>query len=460
MSFSNQLGLNLLGKRRFSPLFFTQFLNAFNDNLYKNAMVLFVVYQVLSNEAAETWFSALATGIFTLPFFTLSAVSGQLADAHDKARIIRIVKACEIAIMVVGAAGLMMALWGTVTVDGQTEITGWWVKLIAIPLMLVALFAMGVHSTFFGPIKYAVLPQHLRREEILAGTGLMEAGTYLAILAGTILAGIIAVEVAAAMVLIIALVGYATGRQVPEAPPFETGHTIDWNIWRSSVVLVRATLGTPRIIMAIVAISFFWTIGAVLFILFPPLVKNVLTSDKEVASVFLGVFSIGVSLGSVAINRLLNGEVSAKYAAPAVLAMGVFIIAFQQVALGWTPAPDGELYGIWGFFAQPPTWPLLGCLLGIAAAGGMFVVPLYAFLTTTVKKSEAARMIAANNIINALAMVIGSLISTILSAFGVATLPQLVFAASMCVISAWLGWKLHKVADDGKVFEKTLPDEV
>jgi predicted MFS family arabinose efflux permease len=213
--------------------------------------------------------------------------------------------------------------------------------------------------------------------------------------------------------------------------------------------------------MAIIAISFFWTIGAVLFILFPPLVKNVLSSDKEVASVFLAVFSIGVSLGSVVINRMLKGEVSARYSAPSVIAMGLFVLGFQWVGESWVKAPPGQLFGIWEFFAQPVTWPLLLCLLGIATAGGMFVVPLYAFLTTTVKKSEAARTIAANNIVNALAMVIGSLISVLLSQLSVATLDQLLFAAAMCTVSAYLGWKLHKVCDDGKVFDaKTLPDDV
>jgi predicted MFS family arabinose efflux permease len=186
---------------------------------------------------------------------------------------------------------------------------------LAIPLMLLALFAMGVHSTFFGPIKYAVLPQHLRRDEVLAGTGLVEAGTYLAILAGTILAGVISFEASAVMVLVVAVIGYISGRQVPPAPPEEEGHKIDWNVFRSSITLVKATMHIPRLFMAIIAISFFWTIGAVLFILFPPLVKNVLTSDKEVASLFLAIFSIGVSIGSIVINRLLKGEVSAKYSA-------------------------------------------------------------------------------------------------------------------------------------------------
>ena len=162
---------HLVRTRRFLPLFITQLLGAFNDNLYKNAMVLYVVYNVYSSEAQEARFSAVASGLFILPFFLLSALAGQLADMRDKARIIRIVKACEIAIMLVGGTGLVLA-W----LDYRIEV-------VAIPLMLLALLAMGVHSTFFGPIKYAILPQHLREGEVLAGTGLVEAGTYIAILA-------------------------------------------------------------------------------------------------------------------------------------------------------------------------------------------------------------------------------------------------------------------------------------
>ena len=167
---------HLLGVRRFLPLFITQLLGAFNDNLFKHAVVLFVVYNHYNDENSETWFSALTTALFTLPFFFLSAISGQLADSNDKAKIIRIVKTCEIGIMIVGATGLIMA-W-----------KGFMVDSVAIPLLLLAMFAMGTHSTFFGPIKYAILPQHLEKQEVLGGTGLVEAGTYVAILGGTLLA--------------------------------------------------------------------------------------------------------------------------------------------------------------------------------------------------------------------------------------------------------------------------------
>ncbi len=428
--------LPLLRKRRFLPLFTTQLLGAFNDNLFKNAMVLFVVYQVYNDEASETWFSAIATALFILPFFLLSALAGQLADARDKARIIRIVKFCEILIMLVGAVGLLLAWQGVA------------VHVFAIPLMLVALFAMGVHSTFFGPIKYAILPQHLKPGEVLGGTGLVEAGTYIAILGGTILAGVISVEASAVAVILIAVIGYISGRQVPPAPALEEGHRIDLNVLRSSITLVRATMHIPRLFLAICSISFFWTIGAVLFIQFPPLVKNVLTADKAVASLFLAIFSIGVAIGSVAVNRLLKGQVSARYSMPSVLVMGLFVFAFHLVSVRWAPAPGDTLYGIDEFLVHPGVAPLLVSLLGIAIAGGMFVVPLYAFLTTTVKKSEAARTVAANNIVNAGAMVIGSLIAIGLSIAGVAVADQLLLTAAMCIISAWLALKLHRACDD------------
>src|SRR3954466_12872871 len=186
---------HLLGTRRFLPLFATQMLGAFNDNLFKNAMVLFVVYRVYNNEQAETWFSAITTGVFILPFFLLSALSGQLADAADKARLVRIIKACEIGIMLVGAAGLLLAWKGLL------------VASLGMPLMLLALFAMGIHSTFFGPIKYAILPQQLTTDEVLGGTGLVEAGTYSAVLGGTIVGGIIPPVTAAMLVLLLALTG-------------------------------------------------------------------------------------------------------------------------------------------------------------------------------------------------------------------------------------------------------------
>ncbi|MEO5586413.1 MAG: MFS transporter [Novosphingobium sp.] len=422
---------HLVRTRRFLPLFVTQLLGAFNDNLFKNAMVLFVVYNVYSSEEQEAKFSAIASTVFIIPFFVLSALAGQLADMRDKAKIIRIVKFCEILIMLVGGTGLVLA-W-----------QGFAVSQVAIPLMLAALFAMGIHSTFFGPIKYAILPQHLREGEVLAGTGLVEAGTYIAVLAGTILAGWIPVEWAAAGVVATAIVGYFSGRQVPPAPPSVPAEPLDFHVIRASITLIRNTMHDRRVFLAIMAISFFWAIGAVLFIQFPPLAKNILTASKEVASLFLVIFSVGVALGSISINMLLKGTVSARYAAVSVIAMGVFVLMFYLVCRTWEPSPDG-LLDTAAFVEHPMAVPLLFSLLFIAVAGGMFVVPLYAFLTTFVDKSQTARTIAANNIVNSGAMVIGSLIAISLSAAGVAIVHQLLLVAAMCVVSAWFGRLLYR----------------
>ena len=423
---------HLLRRRRFLPLFCTQLLNAFNDNLYKTAMVLFVVYTVYNDESAEGIFSAVASALFILPFFILSALSGQLADMRDKAKIIRTVKLCEIGLMLIGASGLYLA-WRGIAVE-----------TVAIPLLLLALFLTGVQSTFLGPIKYAILPQHLKRDEVLAGTGLVEAGTYIAILFGTILAGWIPVEWAAGGIIFTSLVGYLTSRQVPSAPSIAKVEKLDWHIIRASIDLIRKTMHARQIYYAILAISFFWTIGAVLFIQFPPLAKNTLMASKEVASLFLVIFSVGVAIGSVSVNALLKGSVSARYSPASVIAMGMFVVAFYLVCRLWQADQPTELLTVSEFLAWPLAAVIMLCLLGIAVAGGMFVVPLYAFLTTRCAPDAAARTIAANNIVNSGAMVGGSLVAMALSAMGVPVVEQLLLSAAMCLVSAWLGRRLHQ----------------
>ena len=420
----------LMRRRRFAPLFVTQFFNAFNDNFYKTAMVLFVVYAIYDSEEAEGAFSAIASALFILPFFLFSAIAGQLADNRDKAAIIRTVKACEIGLMLLGAAGLWLAWQGS--------------SPLAVPLLLFVLMLTGIQSTFLGPIKYAILPQHLREGEVLAGTGLAEAGTYIAILLGTILAGFVEVQWAAAAIVIISLIGYASARTIPPAPPMQTPEKLDFHFVRASIALVRRTMDDRRVFLAIVAISFFWTIGAVLAIHFPPLVKNVITGTKEVASLFLVVFSIGVAIGSVSINAMLKGQVSARYSPVSVLAMGAFVVAFYLVVIAWKPMPGDALLTVGGFLGQPLAVPLMLTLLGIAIAGGMFVVPLYAFLTTFVAKTQTARTIAANNIVNSGAMVAGSILVALLSAAGVAIAQQLLLSAAMCLVAAWLAKRLYR----------------
>jgi MFS family permease len=433
--------LHLVRTRRFLPIFTTQFLGAFNDNLFRTSMVMLVIYGIYRDAEQEATFSAIAGGLFILPFFLLSALSGQLADANDKAAIVRIVKTAEILIMIVGAAGLLFH---------------------NVPLLLAALFAMGVHSTFFGPIKYAILPQHLDKDEVLGGTGLVEAGTYIAILGGTLLGGILVVqradgsfhaEYAALAVLLVAVIGRIAGGFVPPAPPANDPEIpgypkrgMDWHIIRASVTLVSATLHVKRLFLAIIAISFFWSMGAVLAAQFPPLVKNSLGSDQTVATLFLAVFSIGVAIGSVAVNRLLKGQVAAKFAPASALGMGLFVLDLFRRVRSW-PVNGGELLDLRQFLALPNSWMVVVDLLGVAIAGGMFVVPLYAFLTTTVPKSETARTIAANNIVNSGMMVAATLILTLAVQLGVTVADSLLIVAVASVVAAWIGWKLHLACD-------------
>ncbi|WP_167101043.1 MFS transporter [Sphingomonas oligoaromativorans] len=419
-----QASLKLLTRRKFLPLFSTQFLGAFNDNLFKTAMVMLVTYRIFSDNRLEAAFNAAANALFILPFFLFSALAGQLADCRDKAWIIRIVKTVEIGIMLVGASGLLLQ---------------------SVPLLLTALFAMGVHSTFFGPIKYALLPQHLDSDEVLGGTGLIEAGTYGGVLLGIIVGGIIPAEAAAATVLAVALVGRIVGQQVPPAPPVIEDDSVDLHVVRASIRLVSETLHVPRLFLAILAISCFWMQAAILGTLFVPLVKNVLGADQEVATLFLAVFSVGVGIGSVAINRLLGGTVSARYAPAAAILMGLFLLDLHHVAEHWD-APDA-MVGWKAFLELRGAKHILVDLFGVAMSGGMFVVPLYAFLTTTVDKLHTARTVAANNIVNSGAMVMGALLFAALIRVGVPVTGTLLVVVVGSLLAAAIAWRLHRAAD-------------
>jgi MFS family permease len=448
---------HLMRRKRFLPLMVTQFFNAFNDNLYKTAVVLFVVYSVYNDEKQEALFSGLASILFIIPFVVLSALAGQLADTRDKAKIIRTVKVCEIGWASLGVAGLFMAWQGIA------------VETVAIPLLLFVVFLAAAQSTFLGPIKYAILPQHLKKEEVLPGTGLIEAGTYIAILTGTILAGFVSVEVAMVIIILTAFVGYFSSTFVPDAPPqsdYEmhfpllepygkkvTNPLLRWLGYPFVAVadqtvmswkLIRETMNNREIWLAIVAISFFWTIGAVLFIQFPPLAKNQLLASKEVASLFLVIFSIGIAIGSIGINALLKGEVSARFAPLSVVVMGVFVFGFYIVSKAWVPNTGGTLLPVQDWILEPLAIPLSLMLLGISTAGGFFVVPLYAFLTTRCAPDAASRTIAANNIVNSLAMVVGSAFAIGFTSLGIPVVEQLLLAAAMTGVSAWLGLLLFK----------------
>lgn len=427
--------IRLLARRNFLPLFITQFLNAFNDNLYKTAMVMLVTYAIYADPTKEAVFNAAAGGIFILPFFLFSALSGQLADWRDKASIIRFVKSAEIVIMCVGGLGLVIH---------------------SITLMMIALFAMGMHSAFFGPIKYAILPQHLKPDEVLPGTGLVEATTYIAILIGTIVGGALQGAIndghlpswtMAALVVMLAIIGRLVGGQVPPAKPEIPNQLIDLHVIRSSIRLVSATMHIRRLFLAILSISFFWAMGAILASQFPPLVKNVVGADEGVATLMLAVFSVGVAVGSVAVNRLLCGAVSARYSPISALVMGLFILDLYWSVTHWPSVSHEKLLTLSEFLRIGQADRLTFDLFGVATAGGMFVVPLYAFLTTTVPKDQTARTVAANNIVNSGAMVLAAALLAILLHLGISVADTLLMVAVASIGAAALAWRLHKACD-------------
>lgn len=387
--------LSLLARRRFAPLFATQFLGAFNDNLFRSAMLFLIAFKLMAGDPAR---AALATviagGVFILPYFLFSSLAGQLADRLDKAKLARGVKVAEVGIMVAGAGAL---LWGS------------------LPLLYAVLFAMGVHSTFFGPIKYSILPQHLREHELMGGTGLVESGTFLAILLGQLAGGLLATQNAAVAVLGVAAAGLLASLFIPAAPPAVDRPALDYHLVRATATIVRHARGTRWLYLTILGISWFFALGAVLTQQFVPLVES-LRGDETVASLFLALFSIGVAVGSLSVNRLLRGEISARYVPAAALVLALTVIDLSFTVGRMTPSPVPV--GIAGFLARSGSLHLVADLLAIAIAGGIFIVPLYAFLQTLGDPANRSRDVAANNVVNAAAMVGVSVVVALMLASG------------------------------------------
>ncbi|SEJ88139.1 acyl-[acyl-carrier-protein]-phospholipid O-acyltransferase / long-chain-fatty-acid--[acyl-carrier-protein] ligase [Sphingobium sp. AP50] len=412
--------LSLLAKRRFAPLFVVQFLGAFNDNLLKFALLFLANFVLFRAEPGKAELLAtIATGLFILPYFLFSALAGQIADAWDKAKLVRAVKAAEIVIMT-------MAL------------IGFWLQ--SVPLLLTCLFLMGLHSTIFGPVKFSILPQHLHPQEMMGGTGLIEAGTFLAILSGQLLAGVISAQTAGLVAVGIALLGFLSSLAVPSAPPVAKGLRIDPNIFRSTWQILKAARHGRGVWLSILGISWFFGMGAVLLAQFAPLVSGVLHAKQEVATLFLLVFSLSVALGSLLVNRLLRGEVSARFVPLSALALAGCLIDLWLSTSAYVPQA-GEA-SIAAFVASAGSWRILFDLFGIAFAGGMFIVPLYAILQTHAPREERSRTIAANNIVNAAVSVAVVLVVTLMLARGESVpgvIGTLGFATlTIALISCWL----------------------
>lgn len=383
--------------RRFAPLFATQFLGAFNDNLFKTAMLFQIAFHLAADTRSAATLVTAAAGVFIVPFFLFSGVAGRLADAVDKARVARAVKLAEVVILGLGGLGLLLA---------------------SVPVLFVVLFAMGTHSTVFGPVKYAILPQHLRADELLTGTGLVEGATFVAILLGQIAGGLLPMPLAAAALLGTALVGIAASRLIPPAPPAAGALPVELNPWTASASVLRGAFAVPAIARATIAISWFWALGTIYTSQFVPLVAAWHATER-VATLFLVVFTVGVATGAAGVSRLLGGDVSARAAPYAAAAMAAASVALLAAIGGGLPH---------GFAADGQGVAILAALFVLAAAGGVFSVPLYAILATASGAATRSGAIAANNIVNAAFQVGATLVAG--SAVAAGTAIPLVLAVS------------------------------
>ena len=386
----------LLRSRRFLPLFVTQFLGALNDNLFKNALVVLALFQA---GAQGPVLVAAAGGVFILPYVLFASIAGELADRYDKARLIRLMKWWECALMVTAAVGFL---------SGE------------IGFLMVVLFGLGMQATFFSPLKYGILPDHLGTHEIVAGNGYIEAGTYVGILAGTIAGAALIRDAEGPMVvsvagLAVALAGVLAARAIPPAPPLGARVAIGWNLPRETVRIVAHARHDRVIWHAVLGISWFWMVGLVLLTQFPVVAKDVLGGDAALVTLLLTGFTAGVGVGSVLCPILLRGEVSARHVAWATLGISLFTWDF---AASCEAAGAAGVTSIRAVLASLAGWRMLGDLFALAFCGGVFSVPLYALVQARAAPDERARMIAANNVLNAGFMVAGSAVAGALAVWG------------------------------------------
>jgi 1-acyl-sn-glycerol-3-phosphate acyltransferase len=384
----------LLRQRRFAPFFWTQFLGAGNDNVYKNALVIFVAYHAASMTTLDAnTLVNVAAAVFILPFVLLSATAGQLADKFEKSRMIRAIKVFEIGIMLVGLAGFATRSLG---------------------LLFAALALMGVHSTLFGPIKYAILPQALRPEELTGGNGMVEMGTFVAILIGTIAGGLlVAIDphgplIAAGAAIAIAVAGYAVSRAIPLTPAVAPDLAINWNPFTETSRNLRFAEKNRVLWLAMLGISWFWFYGATFLTQFPNFTRNVLGGDEHVATFLLAIFSVGIGAGSLLCERLSRRKVEIGLVPLGSIGMTVFAIDL------WLASRNLHASGLAGvdvLLSQRAHWRVIADLVLIGVFGGFYIVPLYALIQQRSEPAYRSRIIAANNILNAIFLVASAAIA-------------------------------------------------
>ncbi|MDO9238196.1 MAG: MFS transporter [Aquabacterium sp.] len=392
----------LLSQRRFLPFFLTQFLGAANDNLFKFALTVLVTYQIQLNWLPPKMAGLVIGALFILPFVLLSASAGQWADKYDKALIMRQVKLLEISVMVLAGVGF-------------------WLQNV--PLLLLCVSLMGFHSTLFGPVKYAYLPQHLSERELTGGNGMVEMGTFVAILLGQVAGGLMismprsGATWVAITCFVVAVLGWLVALRIPASPSADPGLKLNWNpaseTWRN----LKLAAQQPSVFLSLLAISWMWFFGAVFLSQFPSFARDVLGGDEQVASLLLVVFSVGVAIGALLCETFSDRQVEIGLVPIGAVGMSVFAFDLYLSVNGLVHQGD-TLLSVGAFVSHRDNWRVMGDLALLAFSVGLYSVPMYALIQLRSKASHRARIIAANNILNALFMIVSSLMAGALLAAG------------------------------------------
>ena len=426
---------NLLATRRFLPMFCTQFLGALNDNVFKQALLLVITYGWISQQSGSiSTLNNLAALLFILPYFIFSATAGQIADKYERSQLVRYLKLLEIAVMLLATVGFLIGnLW----------------------LLMFALFLMGTQSTFFGPIKYAILPEILKPNELMSGNALFQSGTSIAILVGMILGGAVISLSAGNLlwisltVLAIAVVGYLASRFILKQPIAAPQLQVDWNFFRTSIQTLKYVKNLPLIFLILLGNSWYWFYGATYLTQIPQLTQQNLHASENVVSLLLTFFSVGIGVGSLLCRKIGGTEVNIKMVP--IGAVGLTVFAFYlAAALAFVPPQTGELLGLSEVFQQGWSYyhvMLAVTLLGIS--GGFYIVPLYAMMQAYSPRSHRARVVAANNILNAIFMVSSAIFSIIILSVLQIDLKILfcITAVLSAIFTIWLLFKLESMLD-------------